>query len=284
MPETELTGNSAPIEKNLSPFIELLDERGIEAVIFDLDSTLIDTDKYFYDAQSIAIHELQACVGEENLIDDNTFRKLVGEIFKRDGSKPCLINNLLLDVSREYCLRNNILLNNEDELRITLNENFKEFYKNSPEIFDSTVDLLHEISNAGKKIGIHTHGQEDWSLIKINMIKEKYFEKYKEELNIDTIHITPFEHKKDDKNWTIAAEKIGVEVSKILAIGDNIDADIKEALLAGYTNLIHVKGNEKSVLEKIAKTLKVYRPDLDLFAFSIDNIRDLFSFNAGSRI
>lgn len=284
MPKTELTENSAPIEQNISPFIELLNDREIEAVIFDLDSTLIDTDRYFHEAQTNAIYELQNCLREDTQVDERIFRKLVGEIFKRDGSRPRLINELLFEVSTQYCLRNDTILSHEDELERTLDNNFINFYKTSPEIYDSTVALLYELSKAGKKIGIHTHGQEDWSLIKINMIKEKYFEKYNEDLNIDAIHITPFEHKKDAENWDIVAQKIKVELSKILVVGDNIEADMKEALLAGYTNLIHIKANRKDILGEIVRTLKKFRPNLDLLAFSIDNIKDLFTLDTGSRI
>lgn len=263
------------VEQKMTNIIDILEKRDLDGVIFDLDSTLIDTDQYYIDSQKKASKDLSKHLNLR--VEYLDYRNIIKESFYKNNSKPQLITDQLYNGSIEYCLRNNIEFKERETFKQLLEKDFDYFYTTSPEIFPKTIELLHTISKAGKRIGIHTHGQEEWSLLKIKNLKEKYFKEYKEELKIDAIHITPFESKKDTDNWIRVGDKIKLELTKILVIGDNIDADIVSALEAGYTNLVHIKRNRPDNLASIIKTFQDLRPDVNLFAISVENIKDLLN-------
>ena len=261
----------------MTNIIDILEKRDLDGVIFDLDSTLIDTDQYYIDSQKKASKDLSKHLNLNHEVEYLDYRNIIKESFYKNNSKPQLITEQLYNGSIEYCLKNNIEFKDRESLKQLLEKDFAYFYTTSPEMFPKTIELLHTISKAGKKIGIHTHGQEDWSLLKIENIKRKYLQEYKEELNIDAIHITPFESKKDTDNWVRVGEKIKLNLTKILVVGDNIDADIVSALEAGYTNLVHIKKNRPDKLATIITTLKEFRLQLDLFGISVESIKDLLN-------
>lgn len=218
-------------------------ENNIKSVLFDMDSTLVDTNKYFRDemvaASLIAVKALH--------YQESKYRQL--QIAKNIYSLSVEIHRslgypLLVDVSTKlgidrYVEENKMEFIEKSWVYRMINDFFSDFYTASPNVFPGTVGILHRIEQTGTPIGIYSHAQNGWTEKKIENIKSEYFKEYGTDINLPYF-TTSLENKKDSEGWKQASQYLNFNLENTLVVGDNFKADILSAFGAGCKNLIHI--------------------------------------------
>ncbi|HBB64719.1 hypothetical protein A3K02_01985 [candidate division WS6 bacterium RIFOXYD1_FULL_33_8] len=218
-------------------------ENNIHSVLFDMDSTLVDTSKYFKDemvaASLLAVRAIP--------IKKSKYGQL--QIAKEMYSHSVEIHRtlgypLLVDVSTKlgidkYIELNKIEFKEKKWVYEMIYDFFKDFYNVSPNIFPGTVEILHRINETGTPIGIYSHAQNEWTQKKVENIKSKYFEKYETDIELPYF-TTSLENQKDSEGWKQASQYLSFNLENTLVVGDNFKADILPAINAGCKNLIHI--------------------------------------------
>jgi beta-phosphoglucomutase-like phosphatase (HAD superfamily) len=233
---------------------EYFKKQGIDSVIFDMDSTLVDTDPYYIDKM---IEISLMCVIE--LFPNESKEKhtklteeillLSGEIHRRKDN-PLLITDLSVQSFEEYMQKNGEDLTKErmNVIKRMIKEYFKDFYTNSPVIFPDTIKILNLVESVGIPIGIYSHAQVEWTKVKIEYIKREYRKRYKKEIELP-FFTTDINEQKNNDGWVLAAKNLGFNLERSLVVGDNFKADIEAAISGGCKNLIHIS-DEKVEIEK----------------------------------
>lgn len=238
--------------------IDLLKHNDIKNVLFDMDSTLVDTDPYFEKNMKSVIEKIIYIDTNTNDVVINYVFSLAKEIFKEVG-KPMLVDQLVNQAITKYYDENNIQYDSTI-LKTEIEKLFENFYTVSPEVFPSTLELLKKLKDNDIKIGVYSHAQYEWTGIKIRKIKEKYIQKYMEEIDIPYT-TTDISQSKDADGWGEAGKRLNFNISETLVIGDSWSSDILPAISAGYRFLVHLyKGKEIKTVD--SKSSIFYTSDL----------------------
>lgn len=214
--QIELENNSAP---SIKDFIEKND---IQGVGFDLDSTLIDTNVYFnkglFVAGMIVAEQLQTGVYSEEIALDIV--KIAKGIYA-ENNRPILIQQLCYEAISVYKSEEFA-----DGIKSLIDNTLEYFYSHSPEPYSKTKEVVETIHSLNIPIIVHSHAQSDWTEIKIQRLKE--------DIGFALPYLaTDINGQKDFESWKKAVALIGIDISKMLIVGDNLNSDIIPALEAG---------------------------------------------------
>ncbi|MCD4756124.1 HAD family hydrolase [bacterium] len=218
---------------------EFFEENSIEGIVFDLDSTLTDTKSwllFLYKKFSIRI---STYINKKYRLSINTedFTQAYyqSEFIEYKMGNVNFVTRFPSSISRTL---SSLKLNNLDEKDIVnkFTEQIKEIYTLSADPFDGTLELLHTLL-AFTKVAICTHSGEDWTKIKMNSLKSKYKELYGNIPDIYSYYVD-INKPKNTSEWIKAANTTNSTPEKLIAVGDNFDADILPAVEAGYKYII----------------------------------------------
>lgn len=251
MQNTEFENNSAPNE--LPSFLSSLDLESFDNVSLDFDNTISATKLYYILeyirlAKELIIPRLfpEGLTEEQEEDFVNGYVKSAFDAYKR-ANRPLEIAEQCSEGLRRYL--EDLGYEGEDNFVEEVFDNilpfFNDFYKKAPEIYENQLVILKFFKDNGKRIGIHSHAQREWTEIKVQYLKDKFFEKYGEEIEI-LITTTDIEDKKDSESWKRSGEKMNFDPKRTLVIGDNWNDDIKASIQAGYYKQVwihHYKGN-----------------------------------------
>lgn len=233
----ELENNSAP---TLEKFFN--DREDIQGIMFDVDNTLVVTDKYFSDityylgmdiAEQIEISKSSEVIAQE-------LGNKIGEIYRRNKYHPILMDELCKEALKEYLSIENV----SEDIQSVLDYWLKDFYLESPALNEGTVPLLKEIRRCQRKIGLHSHAQDEWTRIKAGVISEGLGESI-------PYFFTDISLNKDKDRWIQSCEIIDTPIENVLVVGDNLYADIVPAIEAGCKHLIWIDRHDIKIPEEI---------------------------------
>jgi FMN phosphatase YigB (HAD superfamily) len=219
-------------------FVKYLDSKDIEAVVFDVDNTLLATSDYYYFHTTQLSKKLYKKVAKNQDLDE--FIEIVDQFLndlyiQRRYSQPVLIHIWYTDALNEY-LNGNI----PDELKDEVEEYFKDFYSIVPTPYEVAVDVLNTVVNSSRKIALHSHAQEDWT-----KMKAKYLSKL---IDYDIPYLaTPIDIEKDSRSWLKAFNLIKSNPKNTLVIGDSFRSDILPSIEAGSRYLTWIDRYEKEL-------------------------------------
>lgn len=233
MDSTELEKDSAP------PLIELLEQRGIETVAFDIDNTVLDTDLLFHQTlYSLGLEipayfpfkvPLSSYEELSRVLENETYR-----IYYKNKRSPILIAEQYKEALQLYLTEQGFgELTSDMEDIILLYQ--QRHYSTSPEAYSNTKEILQLILDSGFKIGFNSHAQQDWTEMKISYIS-KLLDNFSE---LPFIAV-PIEDQKDPESWATLYEMTGTKAENVLTVGDNFDSDIQSAMNAGCRNLVWI--------------------------------------------
>jgi FMN phosphatase YigB (HAD superfamily) len=204
--------------------IKYLDSKSIEAVVFDIDNTLLQTFAY-YDYHTKALSKkLHPVVASE--IGINEFVEIIDQILSdsytsRKWAQPILVDFWYIDALSEY-LEGAIT----QELKDEVEEYFKDFYNVVPVPYDTTPNVLKTVIDSNRKIALHSHAQEDWTRMKAEYLSEI--------VDYDIPYLaTPIDVHKDKESWLKAFNLIDSKAKDTLVIGDSFVSDILPSIEAG---------------------------------------------------
>ncbi len=217
------------LEKDSAPKLEDILEK-VDAVALDVDNTLLQTKVYYDSAVELVGLQIAEFVksNESAITISKRYSEVLRDIFVQSNFKPILIQELCVLAYKE-CFKKEAT----PFIKNMINDVLLDFYTESPVPYDSTKRFLDTVISKGKKKILHSHGQEDITRVKVNMINSLVGE--------DIPYLaTDISLKKDYVSWLKAVAMIGSRMRNTLVVGDNFYADILPAIQAGCKKLIWI--------------------------------------------
>ncbi|MCA9379237.1 HAD family hydrolase [Candidatus Dojkabacteria bacterium] len=202
----------------LSTVLKKLD---IQAVLFDLDDTLIATH---------AIFKAQVEQMMQVLVSLLVPGQATGEQLWEDYNSALSIAIQTHNVVPELLWRS--VLRQLQESYPAIGEDTKEaclstlmdIYEQVPVLFGNVIEILSDLKSAGIKVAVVTHAAPEWTEFKLEQTGILPF--------IDHVQIAPTGENKDWRCWYNASWLLGVPSEHCLAVGDSLRGDVEAALMA----------------------------------------------------
>ncbi len=230
--------NTLDIVERVSNYFE---KEGIESVVFDLDSTLVDTDPYFKEKIIVGGNLIS---WELNIYGNG----LGGDIYRnavqihKESNHPIAVDTITLSALERYIKENGleeIYNERKESIGILVRRYFKDFYNNSPKLFTNTLKVLNTLANTNRDISVYSHAQMGWTEVKVKEIEKQYMKRYGSEIEIP-FYSTDMNSTKDEIGWRYAQRNLHFDFTKSLIVGDNYYADILPSYNLGCRNLVYI--------------------------------------------
>ncbi|MFW9812989.1 MAG: HAD family hydrolase [Candidatus Thorarchaeota archaeon] len=238
-----------------------IDFARFEAVVFDLDSTLTNTQDYPMIASEWLLRKSGHYSEEEMSTYVRTlvirYRQAIQEIV--DGA-PYRNPSDIVRSAMEYSL-SVLKLDVAPELIEEAFYRFKSLHIELSTVRDNVVEVLESLTAKGKKLGVISNSFEGHArIILTNLNLLHYFSTILDGESIQTYKPSriPFEQ---------AARNLNVDISKIVYIGDEYYADMVGAKRAGMTT-IWINNRERSLSDLVEKHGVSSTPDYILESVS----------------
>lgn len=192
---------------------EKLKQLGIEAVLFDLDDTLIYTGEMFNKYMLEYAEVVSEKIGMEVAEFMKALHKVNNETYKKLGVNPKKWEVVVESLSLELGKGRAEILENIDILM--------QIYTTVPRLRTGVRSLLEIFKASGVKVGLVTHANVEWTEFKL------------EELNLwdyfESVTIVDENGHKKSEDWKRGMDSLGVEPEKCLVVGDSLNGDIQPA-------------------------------------------------------
>lgn len=241
---------------------KLLKTQKVKFILFDMDSTLVDTTTYYGEEMTNATINIVAKLHPDFPLNrqikiTKEILKLANDIFQKNKT-PTLVDSLTLDAIVQYFNKKNISVNKTEILK-SLKSLYKEFYITSPLTFPYTVNTLHKINRLGIKMGIYSHAQKGWTKVKVANIRNEYKKRFPITLKLP-FYTTKIIDSKDKLGWIDAGEHFKIDFQTTLIVGDSLTSDIYPAMQAGYGYILYLYHNKKAnniISNKISRIYQI---------------------------
>lgn len=196
---------------------EKLRHLGIEAVVFDLDDTLIYTSEIFRRFMAEYVETVSALLDIDYGVLNERLRKLNDEEYFKMGVSPDRWKVILARLSQELNVDDETVMNNVDILM--------KIYTEEPRLRVGARAILGGLRDTGFKLGMVTHANTDWTLRKLTQTGLlNYF---------DAIEIANENGFKTIEHWQKGMGLLNVEYHRCLVVGDNLKGDIIPSVALG---------------------------------------------------
>jgi FMN phosphatase YigB (HAD superfamily) len=204
---------------------EVVVKEGLKAVIYDLDDTLTRT--YFTEGRKIYMKALEELIGQP--IDEEKFMKDWYNDFK--NSKPLFQVNPLTHqhTSKKMAAKFGVDFNDE-RLQLAYQEMWRVIYESIPENVAGAFESVQMFKAAGLDVGVATHGQYDWTWLKLTNWRGEF----------KKVHCIDVNGPKGPSQWLEAMELMGAKPVECIVAGDNVESDILPALELGVKHVFRV--------------------------------------------
>lgn len=212
----------------------------IEAVIFDLDDTLVETNTIFnYQKREFG----KLLKNKLPNIKVKYISKKIKEIdlraFKKYGSKRIgRWNTFIFDICKFFKLNYFYILKNSWNI-------FGKIYTIRPNIKKGAVDFLNIVNSVNIPMYLLTNSNKKWAKFKLDKTGLSIF--FKKIYAMGKINKSP-------KDWYFVIKKNKLNLNKVLVVGDSLDNDILPAISIGINKIIWVKKNDLKECIKIMET------------------------------
>ncbi|MCD4811712.1 HAD hydrolase-like protein [bacterium] len=215
------------------------EKNSIEGIVFDLDNTLIDTGTWLIFMYKRFATEIVPYINRTyNLtIETDDFAQAYHQAEVAQYYNNGSVNFITRFPSTLSWITTSLNLNiDQEDILKRFTPNIAEIYTLSPDPFDGTLELLHTLLSF-TKVAICTHSGKDWTKIKTDSLKSRYRKLYKNIPDIYSYYVD-INKPKNTSEWIKAANTTNSTPEKLIAVGDNFDADILPAVEAGYKYII----------------------------------------------
>ncbi len=200
-----------------SKLVEVLRNRGIKAVVFDLDDTLIHTNIIFQ-RQIRELHQrVYSTFGFNMEAYSADWVKATNKIVTSHGVGPGIWHNIIKEVADIYG-HHDFLIENISILH--------DIYRIVPELREGATELLQTLGDGGIKRGLVTHANEPWSYFKLQTTEL--------DRHLDSITIAHENSQKGPEHWKQSLDNLGLQGFQAISVGDNRTGDVKASREAGY--------------------------------------------------
>lgn len=203
-----------------------LDERGIKAVLFDLDDTLLDTSTFVLAQRDLYVdylHNVLPAISRAELMEKVYAADLVA--FATHAVSIPRWQALAELVAKQYPTEPSTIFTDGVPILTTI-------YTAAPEMLPGAEDTIRLFADTKKKLGLVTNANERWTYLKLRT--------HGLDTIFDHVEVADEYFSKGSENWKRAIEALGVNPNEVLVIGDSVTGDIRAAKEAGvnYTVLL----------------------------------------------
>lgn len=203
---------------------EWLETHRIQAVLFDFDDTLLDTNTHINEHKARYIDYLSDRLPD---IPRQSLHEAVEQadydIFATHSvSKDRWDGAIGLMVTRFPEASQDVFRDGAAHLHA--------MYVSSPRLLPGAKETVAVFREASSKLGLVTHADYGWTMLKL---KRSGFESV-----FDHIQVVDQYKNKAAEDWVKAIEALGVKPEDVLVIGDSVKGDIQAAYAAGVRHLI----------------------------------------------
>lgn len=192
---------------------EKLKKLNIEAVLFDLDDTLIYTSEIFIRFMEEYSRVVAEKIGVEEEEVMNALKEINDEEYKKMGVNPKRWGAVVDRLAEKFEHGGKVIL---EELNILLN-----IYAIEPRLRVGVRTMLEILKESGIRLGLVTHANVKWTEFKLNnLCLWDYFDQI--------VIVDENGHKKAD-DWKKGMDGLGVEPEKCLVVGDSLGGDVRPA-------------------------------------------------------
>ena len=202
-----------PIQKVTA---EKLRGLGIEAVLFDLDDTLIHTGEIFTRQRIEFVRTVSETTGIDACVLNDRIQELNDEEFLKTGVSPERWKVVLRRLSKEINDGGVVM----DNLDIIMS-----IYQKEPRIIPGAKAILSGLRESNFKLGLVTHANTEWTMRKLNQTGLLNF--------FEVVVIANENGFKTEKHWNKCIDLLSVEANNCLVIGDNLKGDIIPSVALG---------------------------------------------------
>jgi len=195
---------------------EKLRHLGIEAIVFDLDDTLIYTSEIFRRFMAEYTEIVSVLLNMDYGTLNERLKKINDEEYFKTGVSPDRWRVVLDRLSQELN-GNEIVVNHIDILM--------KIYTEEPRVRAGAKAILSGLRDAGFKLGMVTHANTDWTIRKLTQTGLiNYF---------DAIEIANENGFKTIEHWQKGISLLNVKNNQCLVVGDNLKGDIIPSVSLG---------------------------------------------------
>lgn len=204
-----------------------LDGRGIKAVLFDLDDTLLDTS---------VVHEEQKERFTDYIVQnapDIDRERLLRIVDEADGAA---FQSHSVSIHRYIAMTDLIASRFPDKDPQLFYEGggfLLGTYSRVPKFFPGAKETIRMFRAAIPKLGLVTHSNKEWTKLKV---KTHGLDKL-----VDHIEVIDENGPKDAAGWARAIAALGVYPDEVLVIGDSVPGDVLAPRQAGVEHIINLK-------------------------------------------
>lgn len=200
--------------------------KNIKAILFDLDDTLIHTNRIF----TKEINRVKRLVAKEGNVEYDAVAKLIEKSIVDNYSiakvNPDNVWPMTLNTLKESYSLNKSTIDKCQKI-------FEDMYKIVPTLKKDTIRLLQKCNDEKITLGLVTHASKSWTYFKLDSLDLRKYFKY--------IHIVDIDRFKTHIDWSDAIKEMSLNKETTCIIGDNVKGDIIAGYEAGIKQLIWVK-------------------------------------------
>jgi len=205
----------------------------VKAFIFDVDGTLMDTVKIFIETYE-EVEVILKNIFKDKALAKEEFLAFKEEMYAEKGKYKDILDMYVISEKFSKDLFRRGLIREEDRARVE--KPMKDIYKKIPDIYPDALDLLKNLKTKGYRISFSTHSG-DWGKQKIEYIWNLLGSDSEELIYLSI----PLEEEKDSKSWKKIAKMLGLKCNEVVVVGDNPEADIENAVVAGINRCVFVR-------------------------------------------
>ena len=228
-------------------------ENGIEGVVFDLDSTLVDTYHWLYQQYKevgiLIVDYIRENYKKRLDIDTVAESYWQSELLEYKIGNVNFVTRFPATVARILSAVNLQDIVDANEIVNLFTNDVALIYTRAPRAYEGTLELIKNLQFT--KISICTHSGKDWTDIKVNSLIQEYKTKYDNNPTNIYPHAIDINNPKDYKEWTKAAETINSKPQNLIAVGDSFTADIIPSAEAGYKYIVWITEDGKDKEEDL---------------------------------
>lgn len=190
---------------------EILNRLGIEAVLFDLDDTLIYTSEIFTRCMENYASQVAKKIGMETSQVMEVMRAINDEEYKRMGVNPKRWEKVVEKLATQLSHGEREIIESLDALMA--------IYSTIPRIRQGVLGMLKVFKESGVKMVLVTHANVDWTYFKLDKLGFWDF--------FDVVVIADENGHKKSEDWQRGLDSVATKPQNSLIVGDSLGGDIR---------------------------------------------------------
>lgn len=207
-------------------FSDAMQRLSAKVILCDLDDTIVHTNRIFTRQIELFCSTVHTAIPSITRFEiEAHVHRLSQDLYVTESIKKSNWNKIATELVAIYGR------SSEEVITHALGFMLK-VYETVPDLRTGALEFLSAVKKAGIPLAIITHGNGEWTDLKLASHKLHFF--------IEQLHVVPEAEHKTKQQWAQAISALGVAPNEVIAIGDSILTDMWPARECGVNMLIWV--------------------------------------------